>query len=159
MNSHDFLVVDVRDDDREGGHIPQSVHLPSHRFLADAIERLHKPYRHVPVLVFHCMYVLCACVRVRVNARGSDPPSTPYVLPTTPSTNYHRQSQIRGPSCARKYAQICSGDRTVDDDGDGKKVYILRGGFYEWQSLHRDKNPQLLEDFDRERWLSGAFDY
>lgn len=49
-----LVVVDVRDDDRDGGHIKGSVHVPSHDFkrrLSDLIIQ----WKSKPAIVFHCM--------------------------------------------------------------------------------------------------------
>ncbi|KAF9113874.1 hypothetical protein BGX27_000630 [Mortierella sp. AM989] len=49
----DYLVIDVRDDDRVGGHIPGSVNIPS-KELPDRLPTLIGEYQHVPELFFHC---------------------------------------------------------------------------------------------------------
>jgi len=49
----DYLVVDVRDDDFEGGNIPNSINSPSKKFL-DEVDNLVSKYNQVPKLVFTC---------------------------------------------------------------------------------------------------------
>jgi len=49
----DFLVVDVRDEDRVGGHIVGSVNRPSTEFLA-SVDKLVKDTQKVPLVIFHC---------------------------------------------------------------------------------------------------------
>ncbi|ORZ40424.1 Rhodanese-like domain-containing protein [Catenaria anguillulae PL171] len=51
----DYVVVDVRDDDYIGGHIPGAVNLPSHT-LGDpnVIEAKAREFASVPKLIFHC---------------------------------------------------------------------------------------------------------
>ncbi|EJD50542.1 Rhodanese-like protein, partial [Auricularia subglabra TFB-10046 SS5] len=49
----DYAVVDVRDDDREGGHIKGSVHSPSYLFL-DAVDKLVEEHKDASTVVFHC---------------------------------------------------------------------------------------------------------
>jgi len=49
----DYLVVDVRDDDREGGHILGSLWAPSHKFDEKA-ERFAEKTKGIPILIFHC---------------------------------------------------------------------------------------------------------
>ncbi|KAI8354508.1 Rhodanese-like domain-containing protein [Mortierella sp. GBAus27b] len=49
----DYLVIDVRDDDYVGGHIPGAVNYPS-RELPDLLPQLIETYRDVPELYFHC---------------------------------------------------------------------------------------------------------
>lgn len=46
-------VVDVRDDDYEGGHINGAVHAPSSTFL-DRVNSLLKPLEPYEQIVFHC---------------------------------------------------------------------------------------------------------
>ncbi|KZT51515.1 Rhodanese-like protein [Calocera cornea HHB12733] len=46
-------VIDVRDDDHIGGHIAQSVHAPSARFLHD-VHKLVDDLKDEQVVVFHC---------------------------------------------------------------------------------------------------------
>jgi Cdc25 family phosphatase len=49
----DFLVVDVRDEDRAGGHIAGSINRPSAEFLV-TVDELVKETKDVPLLIFHC---------------------------------------------------------------------------------------------------------
>ncbi|RIA89905.1 Rhodanese-like domain-containing protein [Glomus cerebriforme] len=49
----DYLVVDVRDDDYEGGNIPNSVNSPSRKFQDDVNDIVSK-YNNVPRIVFTC---------------------------------------------------------------------------------------------------------
>ncbi|KZW01525.1 Rhodanese-like protein [Exidia glandulosa HHB12029] len=49
----DYAVIDVRDDDREGGHILHSVHSPSHKFL-DSVDKLVDELKDASTVVFHC---------------------------------------------------------------------------------------------------------
>ncbi|RUP46182.1 Rhodanese-like domain-containing protein [Jimgerdemannia flammicorona] len=50
----DYLVVDVRDDDFEGGHIPEAIHIRS-SILLDKLDDLVNEYANVPKIVFHCV--------------------------------------------------------------------------------------------------------
>ncbi|CAB4405521.1 unnamed protein product [Rhizophagus irregularis] len=49
----DYLVVDVRDDDYEGGNIPNSINSPSKKFHDDVNDLISK-YNQVPRIVFTC---------------------------------------------------------------------------------------------------------
>lgn len=49
----DFLVVDVRDQDRAGGHIVGSVNKPSVEFQT-SVDKLVKDTKEIPLIVFHC---------------------------------------------------------------------------------------------------------
>jgi rhodanese-related sulfurtransferase len=46
-------VVDVRDDDHEGGHIKGCIHSPSTSFLS-GVDQLREKLKDTPVVVFHC---------------------------------------------------------------------------------------------------------
>ena len=59
----DYIVVDVRDDDYEGGNIKGALNRPSGEFLA-SVDSLVKETKDIPLVVFHCMlsqvrYVAC----------------------------------------------------------------------------------------------------
>ncbi|KAH7103328.1 Rhodanese-like domain-containing protein [Auriculariales sp. MPI-PUGE-AT-0066] len=49
----DYVVIDVRDADREGGHIVGSVHSPSNTF-DDAVDALVEQHKEAGTVVFHC---------------------------------------------------------------------------------------------------------
>ncbi|KAI9261162.1 Rhodanese-like domain-containing protein [Sporodiniella umbellata] len=49
----DYVVVDVRDNDYIGGHIPGSINVPAGRMYEEANELIQK-YSKVPVIYFHC---------------------------------------------------------------------------------------------------------
>lgn len=51
--STDYAIVDVRDDDRIGGHIVESHHQPSLTFI-DNVQGLLEKMKNVPKVVFHC---------------------------------------------------------------------------------------------------------
>ncbi|CAG8732356.1 12009_t:CDS:2, partial [Funneliformis caledonium] len=48
-----YLVVDVRDDDYEGGNIPNSINKPSHK-INDHITALVFKHSQVPRIIFTC---------------------------------------------------------------------------------------------------------
>ncbi|KAH7885257.1 Rhodanese-like protein [Phlebopus sp. FC_14] len=50
----DYLIVDVRDEDRAVGHIKDSHNLPSEVFQS-GVDDLIKDTANVPVVIFHCM--------------------------------------------------------------------------------------------------------
>lgn len=49
----DYLVVDVRDDDWEGGNIKGAQNHPSYGFLVK-VDELVQETKHIPLVVFHC---------------------------------------------------------------------------------------------------------
>jgi rhodanese-related sulfurtransferase len=51
----DTIVIDVRDDDRVGGHIAGSIHVPSETFLTSVDDLIHDPaVSGAKKVVFHC---------------------------------------------------------------------------------------------------------
>ncbi|KAF8645197.1 hypothetical protein AX16_008024 [Volvariella volvacea WC 439] len=49
----DYIVIDVRDDDRRGGHIKGSLNQPSEGFLLH-VDQLVTKTKDIPLIVFHC---------------------------------------------------------------------------------------------------------
>ncbi|KAG0011887.1 hypothetical protein BGZ81_001891 [Podila clonocystis] len=49
----DYLIIDVRDADYIGGHIPGCLNVPAHD-LPDKLPQLIEEYKNVPQLFFHC---------------------------------------------------------------------------------------------------------
>ena len=49
----DFLVVDVRDDDYDGGNIKGCLNCPSRQFLLE-VDGLVRDTKDVPLIIFHC---------------------------------------------------------------------------------------------------------
>ncbi|KAJ7600896.1 Rhodanese-like domain-containing protein [Mycena floridula] len=49
----DYLVVDVRDDDFEGGNIKHMKNIPSRQFLSQ-VDSLVSSTKDIPLIVFHC---------------------------------------------------------------------------------------------------------
>ena len=49
----DYLVVDVRDDDWQGGNIKDALNSPSYGFLIK-VDELVRETKHIPLVVFHC---------------------------------------------------------------------------------------------------------
>ncbi|KAI9024926.1 Rhodanese-like protein [Phycomyces nitens] len=49
----DYVIIDVRDLDYQGGHIPGAVNVPAHE-LMDKTNVLVDDYKDVPLVIFHC---------------------------------------------------------------------------------------------------------
>lgn len=80
----DLVIIDVRDDDFEGGHIPGAVNVPSADFAVRAPQLVDK-YRHHSTVVFHCMLSqlrgpTCASVFAQLLALDEDAKAQVYVL-------------------------------------------------------------------------------
>ncbi|KAK9367161.1 Rhodanese-like domain-containing protein [Lipomyces kononenkoae] len=117
-----FAIIDVRDDDYIGGHIKTSRHHPSSSF-ALGLPYLHAELQEFPVLVFHCAL-----------------------------------SQQRGPAAANmylRYKDMIGSDKSPASDlagiGIEQAVYVLRGGFTEWQREF-GKDERLTEAYDESYW-------
>lgn len=54
FQGNQLAVVDVRDDDYEGGHIKGCIHSPSASFLNGGVDALREKLKNTPVVVFHC---------------------------------------------------------------------------------------------------------
>ncbi|KAI5121077.1 hypothetical protein M0805_008590 [Coniferiporia weirii] len=116
----EYLVIDVRDDDRIGGHIAGSVHAPSYTFL-NHVQELVEKTKNVPKVIFHCAL-----------------------------------SQERGPKAARIYSELRSEQEEKEGKEKSHEVYVLRGGFTEFQLRHRN-DPKLIEGWDKEVWNNPYF--
>ncbi|CDR47951.1 CYFA0S40e00298g1_1 [Cyberlindnera fabianii] len=108
-----FLVVDVRDSDYVGGHIKDSLHIPSPAFTLQ-VEDLISKANDKDDIVFHCAL-----------------------------------SQQRGPSAAMKFL------RSVPIGFlDDKNVWVLRGGFTQWQELYGEDDT-VTEGYQKDIWKFG----
>lgn len=56
-------------------------------------------------------------------------------------------SQVRGPKSARIYNDALN----LTENENGQEVYVLRGGFTEFQRFYRD-DSKLVEAFNKELW-------
>ncbi|KAF9354872.1 hypothetical protein BGX26_007257 [Mortierella sp. AD094] len=88
----DYLVIDVRDEDRVGGHIPGSVNIPSKELL-DRLPTLVEEYQQVPELFFHCAL---SQVRGPKAARRWSDALTERVEETNQGTTSQNVSILRG---------------------------------------------------------------
>ncbi|EJC97820.1 Rhodanese-like protein [Fomitiporia mediterranea MF3/22] len=116
----DYVVIDVRDDDRFGGHIVNSVHSPSYTFQ-EQVQDLVEKTKDIPKVVFHCAL-----------------------------------SQARGPKAARIYSELRSELQEKEGKDKDFDVYVLRGGFTEFQLRHRH-DTTLIESWDNEVWNNQYF--
>ncbi|KAF9898648.1 hypothetical protein BX616_003772 [Lobosporangium transversale] len=124
----DYLVIDVRDEDRIGGHIPGSVNIPSKQ-LPDRLPQLVEEYKDVPTLFFHC-----ALSQVRGPKAAN------------------RWSEALAERDAKLTATEAAAVEAANRAPITQKVNILRGGFGEWQLKHKD-NKDLVEAYEAEYWV------
>ncbi|KAF9426311.1 hypothetical protein BGZ94_006699 [Podila epigama] len=124
----DYLVIDVRDADYVGGHIPGCLNVPLSQ-LPDRLPELIEEYKEVPQLFFHC-----ALSQVR-GPKGARYWSEAVAESTVNAEAEQQQEQTKKPE---------------------QKINILRGGFTEWQRKHKD-NKDLVEDYKPEYWVEDEY--
>lgn len=127
-------IIDVRDSDHIGGHIKGSTWVPSSQ-LDYKTPELVRELKGKDVVVFHCAL-----------------------------------SQQRGPSAALRYlrekerlegVKEKNGEKSEEgsapsEEGEKKeqKVYVLKGGFTEWQEIYGEDN-KLTEAYQKDLWEFG----
>ncbi|OLY82445.1 Dual specificity phosphatase ibp1 [Smittium mucronatum] len=119
----DYLVVDVRDSDYEGGHIPGALNVPSYE-MRDRVDGLAKELSDVPILVFHCAL---SQVRGPKSARIY----SEYVYNVIQSNNKSFENY------APKLRE--------------QQISVLTGGFSSWYNQFKN-DPEMLEDIDHDLW-------
>ena len=120
-------IIDVRDSDHIGGHIRGSTWVPSSQHDYKMPELL-RTLKDKDVVVFHCAL-----------------------------------SQQRGPAAALRYLREKEarqggvkekGEEIGQAQKDGQKVYVLKGGFTEWQEMY-GKDARLTEGYQKDVWEFG----
>lgn len=137
----DTAVIDVRDSDHIGGHIRGSTWIPSSQ-LDYKVPELVRTLKDKEVVIFHCAL-----------------------------------SQQRGPSAALRYlrekerldagAKVESegevkeegiekneGGDVKEDNKPKQRVYVLKGGFTEWQEKYGE-DSSLTEGYQKDIWEFG----
>ncbi|KAF9982539.1 hypothetical protein BGZ75_005982 [Mortierella antarctica] len=127
----DYLIVDVRDDDYVGGHIPGSLNVPS-RELPDKLPVLIEEYKEVPQLFFHC-----ALSQVR----------GPKAARRWSEALAERDTKLEEAEAKTEAAAV----EAANKGPLSQKVNILRGGFGDWQAKYKD-NKTLVEDYEEQYW-------
>ncbi|KAB5577953.1 hypothetical protein GE09DRAFT_1214167 [Coniochaeta sp. 2T2.1] len=143
-----IAVVDVRDDDRIGGHIKNSIHAPSNTLDAK-MPTLVRQLADKKTVVFHCALS---------QQRG---PSA--------AIKYVRERERMFPASVRK--RTAEGQKkTGEGEGEGEaveenkgeekeveeeqKIYVLDQGFVGWQQVYAD-DERLTEGYRKEVWENG----
>ncbi|KAG0200668.1 hypothetical protein BGX28_006325 [Mortierella sp. GBA30] len=122
----DYLIIDVRDVDYAGGHIPGSLNIPANE-LPEKLPTLIEEYKQVPELYFHCAL---SQVRGPKAAR--------------------RWSEALAEREMRFTETVAA--KAAEKGPLSQKVNILRGGFGEWQRKYKD-DKNLVEDYEAEYWM------
>ncbi len=122
------LVVDVRDDDREGGHVSGSMHVASRGF-SQAIDEIEQAGEGKELIVFHCMHS---------QQRG-------------PGCAAFMASQVRARAAQHAAAAAASG---AEAPATFPPIAILEGGFVGWAKYvsrltaeEKKKGAPLLEAY------------
>lgn len=133
QNHPSLAIIDVRDSDYIGGHIKGCTNVPSPNLDWQLPEVVRKN-KDKEVVVFHCAL-----------------------------------SQQRGPSAALRYLRerdrlFPASEKKADDNAKSvqdngtesnkpqqQQVYVLKGGFYEWQKKF-GKDSEVTEDYRSELW-------
>ncbi|KAJ1018579.1 hypothetical protein NDA16_004861 [Ustilago loliicola] len=122
-NQREVAIVDVRDDDFEGGNIVTARNHPSSK-LADEIEDLvYGPLKDYKQVIFHC------------------------------HLSQQRGPKAAGQYAQARQAALGSGKLKEEEGGAQPKqeVLVLRGGFKEFQDKYK-KDPELVEKYDPSAW-------
>ncbi|KAJ4319128.1 Cdc25 phosphatase Ibp1 [Neodidymelliopsis sp. IMI 364377] len=131
-------VVDVRDSDHIGGHIRGSTWIPSSQ-LDYRTPELVRTLKDKEVVVFHCALS---------QQRG---PSA--------ALRYLREKERLGPtSILESKGEVKEEGVGKNDEGEKKgtqRVYVLRGGFTEWQEKYGE-DEKLTEGYQKDIWEFGS---
>ncbi|EGG11720.1 uncharacterized protein MELLADRAFT_102309 [Melampsora larici-populina 98AG31] len=124
----DWAVVDVRDDDFLGGHIPGCHHVASIVFREECrslIERL----KDIPHVFFHCALS---------QQRG----------PSAANTYAVMREECLEKGLIKSSLPFGPEARCRDE---AQQIIVLRGGFTEWAKQYRD-DPELIEGLNPSMW-------
>jgi Cdc25 family phosphatase len=142
-------IVDVRDDDFEGGNIVGCINVPSTQLSEQRVQELVKELKDG-----ECDTGSCLCLI------HSHPSSSHATLPLVPTVVFHCSlSQQRGPKAARIYSEArqaalasspvpalvgktdTSGDEQQDTGAGGvqggQEIYVLRDGFANFGQVYK----------------------
>ncbi|PVU97999.1 hypothetical protein BB559_001843 [Furculomyces boomerangus] len=121
----DYLVVDVRDNDFIGGHIPGAINVPAYEIRDKAVS-LVREYCDIPMIVFHCALS---------QARG---PKSARI--------YSEISQQLSISSSQT-----SDSFVLSKKLEKQKIMVLTGGFTTWYYKYKN-DPSMIEDADHSLW-------
>ncbi|EPQ27880.1 uncharacterized protein PFL1_04624 [Pseudozyma flocculosa PF-1] len=118
----EIAIVDVRDDDFEGGNIVGAHNVPSTK-IADSIgDLVLGPLKEYKQVVFHC------------------------------HLSQQRGPKAAGNYAKARTEAIEQGKLPAQTDGaNQQQVLVLRGGFSEFQDKYK-KDPEVVEGYDEESW-------
>ncbi|SCV68182.1 BQ2448_303 [Microbotryum intermedium] len=163
----DFQVVDVRDEDRIGGHLPGSMRAPSEQRTLQYVEDLVAKLEGVPKVIFHCTLsqirgpkaasLYCAALNARQGALqgGSTPSELTSKMPGDSIARPTRDSA--NTAAAQSFSpNPYESSKSASEEKGSQEVLLLRGGFGEWQRMYKN-DPKLVEGFDASIWAEREY--
>ncbi|PWN18553.1 hypothetical protein BCV69DRAFT_273442 [Microstroma glucosiphilum] len=124
-----IAIVDVRDDDFEGGNIVGCINVPSTQMSDERVKELVKDLRDVPTVVFHCSLS---------QQRG---PKAARIYSEA------RQAAL----ASSQVSPMTSKQSTAGDEQSGQEIYVLRDGFANFGQVYKG-DATLVEKYDEEAW-------
>ncbi|KAJ4987869.1 hypothetical protein SVAN01_06599 [Stagonosporopsis vannaccii] len=152
-------VVDVRDSDHIGGHIAGSTWVPSST-LDYKVPELVRTLQDKEVVVFHCALSQqrgpSAALRYirekeRLDQLGGGVESKGVVSEEGVGVSEEKEGENGGG--AEKKNEENGGDAETKD-GKRQRVYVLKGGFTEWQEKYGE-DEALTEGYQKDIWEFG----
>ncbi|GAA5884262.1 hypothetical protein JCM6882_002200 [Rhodosporidiobolus microsporus] len=151
----DYQIVDVRDEDFEGGNIPGAIHAPSDARTDASVQKLVEQLTDVPRVIFHCslsqvrgpktarIYAEAAAAARAQSSSSSDVPAPDSSASSSSTTTTQAAADAARNFSPNPYA-------TEAKEGQ-QEVLVLRDGFKNWQGLYKN-DPLLVENFDSRIW-------
>ncbi|CBQ71564.1 conserved hypothetical protein [Sporisorium reilianum SRZ2] len=122
-NQREVAIVDVRDDDFEGGNILNARNHPSSTFPDQVQDLVYGSLKDYKQVIFHC------------------------------HLSQQRGPKAAGQYAQARQAAIESGKLPKEDEAakPQQEVLVLRGGFSEFQDKYK-KDPAVVEKYDASAW-------
>jgi Cdc25 family phosphatase len=140
-------VVDVRDSDHIGGHIKGSTWIPSSQ-LDYKTPELVRTLRDKEVVVFHCALSQqrgpSAALRYLREKERLDP-----------GAKLESKGEVKEEGVAAQEKNEESGKEAEGEGKAAQRVYVLRGGFTEWQEKYGE-DSKLTEGYQKDIWEFGS---
>ncbi|GAA5869273.1 hypothetical protein JCM8547_005182 [Rhodosporidiobolus lusitaniae] len=138
-----YVVVDVRDEDYEGGNIPGAIRAPSDARTDASIKALVEQLKDVPRVVFHCSL---SQVRGPKTARIYAEALADYKR-----AQFATSSDSPAAMSSSSSADVLPNPYPQEPKEGEQQVLVLRDGFKNWQGLYRN-DPILVENWDARAW-------
>ena len=137
-------VIDVRDSDHIGGHIRGSTWIPSSQ-LDYKMPELLRTLRDKEVVVFHCA----------LSQQRGPSAALRYLREKerlVPGAELESRGEIREEGAGQ--SEEISDEGMNEGTGKKQRVYVLRGGFTEWQEKYGEDRT-LTEGYQKDIWEFG----